>query len=76
MKPVSPVLPGYEMKEIVYAKDQPQYNPLPAVVIEARKANPYALGIYRRRAPAYREWRVSLPLGLHLWPASAADLLR
>ena len=36
MKPVSPVLPGYQMTEIVYAKDQPEYNPLPAVVIETQ----------------------------------------
>lgn len=36
MKPVSPVLPGYELPEIVYAKDQPEYNPLPAVVIEGQ----------------------------------------
>ena len=35
MKPVSPVLPGYEVAEIVYAKDQPEYNSLPAVVIES-----------------------------------------
>lgn len=28
MKPVSPVFPG--AKEVVYAKDQPQYIPLPA----------------------------------------------
>ena len=29
MKPVSPVLPG--QPEVVYAKDQPQYNLLPAI---------------------------------------------
>lgn len=34
MKPVSPVLPGYEVKETVYAKDQPEYNPLPCVVMD------------------------------------------
>ena len=33
MKPTSPVLPNNkEEKEVVYAKDQPQYLPLPAVV--------------------------------------------
>lgn len=29
MKPVSPIIPGAQLKETVYAKDQPQYNPLP-----------------------------------------------
>ena len=29
MKPVSPVVPGYELLETVYAKDQPNYKPLP-----------------------------------------------
>jgi hypothetical protein len=32
MKPVSPVVEG--MKEVVFAKDQPQYLPLPAVICE------------------------------------------
>lgn len=30
MRPVSPVIPGVEMDEVVYAADQPQYQPLPA----------------------------------------------
>lgn len=30
MKPVSPVIPGVELPEITYAKDQPEYQPLPA----------------------------------------------
>jgi hypothetical protein len=30
-KPVSPVLEGFEQSEIVYAKDQPEYNPLPTL---------------------------------------------
>lgn len=29
MQPVSPVIPGLELPEVVYAKDQPEYNPLP-----------------------------------------------
>lgn len=29
MKPASPVIRGYD--EVVYAKDQPQYNPLPSI---------------------------------------------
>jgi hypothetical protein len=34
MKPVSPVVRGHEGREIVFAKDQPEYTPLPALVSE------------------------------------------
>lgn len=34
MKPVSPVIPGLESYEILLAKDQPQYQPLPTLVVE------------------------------------------
>lgn len=30
MTPISPVIPGYDLPETVYAKDQPEYIPLPA----------------------------------------------
>jgi len=30
MKPVSPIIPGVELSEVVYAADQSQYQPLPA----------------------------------------------
>ncbi len=30
MQPVSPVVPGLNLQEIVFAKDQPEYFPLPA----------------------------------------------
>ena len=29
MKPVSPIIPGVDLPETVYAKDQPEYQPLP-----------------------------------------------
>ena len=29
MKPVSPIIPGQHLPETIYAKDQPQYQPLP-----------------------------------------------
>lgn len=29
MKPSSPVIPGVELPETIYAKDQPEYSPLP-----------------------------------------------
>lgn len=29
MKPASPVIPGVELPETIYAKDQPEYTPLP-----------------------------------------------
>lgn len=32
MRPVSPVIPGSKYPEVVYAKDQPEYLPLPAIV--------------------------------------------
>lgn len=32
MTPVSPVVPGFEDCEVVFAKDQPEYLPLPALV--------------------------------------------
>ena len=31
MRPVSPVVPGYEEHEIVFGKDQPEYQPLPTL---------------------------------------------
>ena len=34
MKPVSPIIPGVELPEVVYAKDQPQYHPLPVHEME------------------------------------------
>ncbi len=30
MKPMSPVIPGMDLPEVVYAKDQDEYIPLPA----------------------------------------------
>jgi hypothetical protein len=35
MKPISPVLPGYEVPEVVFAKNQPEYIQLPAVKFES-----------------------------------------
>jgi hypothetical protein len=34
MKPVTPVVPGFNLPVQTFAKDQPQYIPLPAVVCE------------------------------------------
>jgi hypothetical protein len=31
MKPISPVIPGYENIEIIFAKNQAEYMPLPAL---------------------------------------------
>lgn len=30
MKPASPVIPGVDAEEVIYAADQPEYQPLPA----------------------------------------------
>ena len=37
MKPVTPVLKGLEQYEIILAKDQPQYEPLPALYTEGEE---------------------------------------
>lgn len=34
MIPITPVIRGYEMAEVVFAKDQPQYQPLPALPVD------------------------------------------
>ena len=34
MRPISPVIPEYQQHEVVFAKDQPEYMPLPALVLE------------------------------------------
>lgn len=34
MRPISPVVAGQHESEIVFAKDQPQYIPLPALPVE------------------------------------------
>lgn len=36
-KPISPVLPGYADQEHIYAKDQPEYNPLPVLRSEGSR---------------------------------------
>lgn len=40
MKPVSPVMPGMDVNEVVIAKDQPEYIPLPAVVLAKAHGTP------------------------------------
>jgi hypothetical protein len=34
MKPISPVLEGYQQHEVTFAKTQKEYMPLPALVLE------------------------------------------
>lgn len=34
MRPISPVVPGFDLPETLYAKDQPQYIPLPSYRLE------------------------------------------
>jgi hypothetical protein len=34
MQPISPVVRGFEHMEVVYAKDQPEYLPLPALHVD------------------------------------------
>jgi hypothetical protein len=35
MNPISPVIPGHKALEVIYAADQPEYRPLPAVRADA-----------------------------------------
>lgn len=37
MIPVSPVIKGYEQHEVVFAKNQEEYLPLPALVLEGEE---------------------------------------
>jgi hypothetical protein len=55
MKPASPVWPGnpHNLPEVVYAKDQPEYQPLPAVNIEVGVLR-YVLT--RWRVESFRDW--------------------
>ena len=34
MKPISPVIPEYQQYEVVFAKEQPEYKPLPALRLD------------------------------------------
>jgi hypothetical protein len=34
MKALSPIVPGFESEEIIFAKDQPQYLQLPALPVD------------------------------------------
>jgi hypothetical protein len=55
MKPASPVWPGnpHNLPETVYAKDQPEYQPLPAVNIEAGVLR---FVLTRWRVESFRDW--------------------
>jgi len=61
MKPVSPVIPGSEHVEVVLARDQPQYIPLPVVYLGGKSA------------PMVSRWRLSLKERLNI--AMGADLV-
>ena len=37
MRPISPVIDGYQKHEVIFAKDQPEYLPLPALVLEGEE---------------------------------------
>lgn len=53
MIPISPVLPGSKEFEVVLAKDQPEYIPLPALVLE----DPYRRYVTRWQfTDEEREW--------------------
>ena len=50
MRPVSPVIPGYQDKEVIFAKDQPEYLPLPALRLDdPLQPDSLPLDVYQRR---------------------------
>jgi hypothetical protein len=64
MTPVSPVLPGQPQTkalEIVFAKDQPEYRPLPAI----RLTDPQGTVITSYQLTWRERWRVLV--GGHIW---------
>lgn len=63
MKPASPVLPGYDVPEIVFAKDQPEYQPLPAVRIDS----PGAPILTRWEFSDEERQRIATGASLYLW---------
>jgi hypothetical protein len=62
MKPVSPVVRGHEGREIVFAKDQPEYLPLPALVSDEG-----GMVISRWRLSFRERVRVFLSGDMYLW---------
>ena len=61
MTPVTPVIPGAKYKEVVFAKDQPEYAPLPAIRDSGQE------GVVTTRW--HLSWRERLQVLLHgnLW---------
>lgn len=72
MKPVSPVIPGMDLVEIVWAKDQPPYNPLATVVVDhgVRTISHWKL-TWRERLRIFFTgdlWHTQLNFGMALQP--------
>ena len=63
MKPVSPVLPGVDLEETVYARYQEQYLSLPAL----RLADPEATILTRWRLSWRERWTILWTGNLYLW---------
>ena len=61
MKPISPVIPEYQQHEVVFAKDQPEYMPLPALVLAGEER------------PVVSRWQFDEPERQRI--ADGADLL-
>ena len=61
MKPVSPVLPGAGLVEVVYAKDQAEFLPLPAI------RNPDGNILTRWKLSFWERLRVLLTGDVYLW---------
>jgi hypothetical protein len=67
MQPESPVIPGQE--EMVFAKDQPEYNPLPAIRLEGRQGE--VITRWKPRAEELAALAAGASIYLHLWTFGA-----
>jgi hypothetical protein len=84
-KPVSPIVPGLKLPEVVYAKDQPQYEPLPVfkqddgIVLSRwkltwREAGPDFENVFDVRAAAHQAWTVKAAKASELFDVSGQSV--
>lgn len=65
MHPLSPVLPLQPQNEVVYAKDQPEYNKLPAIRLDCRQGE--VITRWRPNAEELELLNRGESIFLHIW---------
>lgn len=65
MKPVSPVVEGFQSLEVVFAKDQPEYLPLPALPVNS--SDETGTVVTRWKLTWKERFRVLFGGDLYLW---------